>query len=286
MTRLLQSELFRLSRRLMPRVLVLIMVGTVLLLYLVMWTAARAATEQESPEQTTDLQVKLRLNLRVGVVRDFGLTQLVHPLASILVVILSASTVGSEYGWGTIRAILPRAGGRTMFLTAKLASLGLFVLIVVVLGFLVALGASAFITPAEGLQGGLGARFLPETLAALARTVYVMLPYVAIAVAIAVLTRSGAAGIGAGLAILLIEGPITGLIGAAGGPFAWIPKLLVSANVRAIMRLNIVDPATTLTDTSNSLLSPWAAAGVLAVYTAASLGFAFWRFQSRDITSG
>ena len=281
MARLLQSELFRLSRRLMPRVLVLIQAGVVALLYLVLWTAVRAATEEDSSGQIEDL----RQSLRLSAVRDFGLS-LVLQVGTILAVILSASSFGTEYGWGTIRTILPRSSGRAAFLAAKLVSLGLFIILIVLLGFVVAFGASALVTSAEGLEGGLGEQFWPRTIAAIVRVMFVMLPYVAIAAAMTVWTRSTATGIGVGLAMLIVEGTLSTVISAAGGPFELVPKVLPAANVQAVLQANIVDPETSLSEANGDLLSPWAAAGVLAVYTAASLGFAFWRFQSRDITSG
>jgi ABC-type transport system involved in multi-copper enzyme maturation permease subunit len=281
MAHLLQSELFRLSRRLMPRALLLIEVGIVVLLYLLLWSAVRTASSSNQSENIENL----RESLRLGVVRDFGLG-LAHQVGTILVVILSASTVGTEHSWGTIRTILPRASGRSAFLSAKVVSLALFVVVVVLLGFVAAFLASALVTSAEGLDGGLGDRFLPDTLAALGRAMYTMLPYAAIAVGVAVWTRSGAAAIGVGLAALIIEGPLTGAIAAAGGPFEILPKILISANVQAVMRANVVDPDASFVDTSRDLLNPWAAALVLAGYTAGALALAYWRFQKRDITSG
>lgn len=281
MARLLRSELFRLSRRLMPRVLILIQAGTVALLYMVLWTAVRAATEQDAPGQIEDL----RQNLRIGAVRDFGLG-IVLQVGTILAVILSASMFGTEYSWGTIRTLLPRARGRASFMAAKFISLGLFVVLIVLLGFVVAFVASALVTSAEGLQGGLGEQFWPHTFAAIGRVMYVMLPYVAIAAATTVWTRSTAAGIGVGLAMLIVEGTLSSVISAAGGPFALLPKVLPAGNVQAVLRANIVDPETSLSDTTRDLLSPWAAAGVLAAYTIGSTALAFWRFQTRDITSG
>jgi ABC-2 type transport system permease protein len=278
---LLRSELFRLSRRLMPRILLLILVASVLALYLLLWTAVRSGGRGARAQDLEDL----KSNLQISAVRDFGLS-LVSQVGTILVVILAASVVGTEFGWGTIRTVLPRAKGRLSFLTAKLATLALFVIVVVVLGFLVAFGASALVTAAEGMDGGLGDQFLPHTLASLGRTVYVMLPYLALAFTMALWTRSSAAGIGVGLALLILEGPITAAIGGAGGVFEWIPKLLLGANVQAVMRANVPESSRSFSETTRELLSPWAAAGVLALYTAGSLAFAYLRFRGRDITTG
>jgi ABC-type transport system involved in multi-copper enzyme maturation permease subunit len=151
---------------------------------------------------------------------------------------------------------------------------------------LVAFVASALITSAEALGGGLGEQFLPRTITALLRTMFAMLPYMAIAFAAAVVTRSGGAGIGIGLAMLIVEGPITAALAAIGGPFEWIPRLLISSNTDAVMSANRVGTDSTFSQASSNALDPWPAAGVLLIYIAAALGFAFWRFRGRDITSG
>ena len=276
---LLRAELFKLSRRTMPRILLLILVLGVLALYLVLWLATQAETAGADAQSVEDL----RDSLRVEEVRDSGL-DLVRTLATILLVILGVTTITNEYSWGTIRTLLPRAGSRPAFLTAKLLLLLFAVVIAVVLGYAAALTASVVVSSAEGLGTDLGAGFLPHTLAALARTAFVMLPYVMLGFLVALWTRSTAAGIGIGLSVLFLEGLGVQVLNALGGRFARVPEVLLSENVAAVMRANRVAGGSLAEDTD--LPSAWRGAVVLTAYIVAYVALAYRRFLTRDITSG
>lgn len=278
---LLRSEIFRLTRRLMPRILLLILAAVVLAFYLIFWAVSRSA---QTPAQQVEV-AELREGLQLNAVRAAGLG-LVQSVGAVLVVILAASAIATEFGWGTIRTLLPRGAGRTPFLTAKLVALLLFLAVVVLLGYLVALGASIFVTALEDLDTGLGGDFLPQTLAALGRTAYVMLPYLALTFLVALWTRSTAAGIGIGLSVLFLEGLFTSLITLGDSPLERLPAALLSRNVDAVMAPNSAGLGGTFAQPATDLPDPWRAAGVLALYIAAFIGLAYWVFRRRDITAG
>ena len=230
---LLRSELFRLTRRAMPRVLLLILVAALAAFYLLLWTVVRNSAEEPSGLDVSGI----RDGLRVGAARATGLS-LVQQAGTVLVVIVAASTVATEFTWGTIRTLLPRSDGRSALLTAKLIALLLFVAVTVLVGYLAALGASALVTALEGLDRDLGPQFLSRTLASLARTAYVMLPFLALAFLVAVWARSSAAGIGIGLAVLFLEGLLTSLMTAAGGPLERVADAMPGRNVEALLNAN------------------------------------------------
>lgn len=266
---LLRSELFRLSRRWLPRVLLLILVAGIVLLYGLFWF-----TIETQAETSTE-----RGLARVGATTEFGLL-VVAQLGTILAVIMGSSLIGTEFGWGTIRTLLPRARTRSALLGAKLVALLLFVSLLVVLGYVVALGMSALVTVAADLERSTGANFLGRSLASLVRTVYTMLPYAALAVLVAVWSQSNAAGIGVGLAVYFLENLI---VGNAGDALGWLPNALLSRNVDTILDLNDVSRGTA---PAPDVSSVWQAAGVLGLYIAAFLALSFWTFRRRDITSG
>ncbi|MFN8556148.1 MAG: ABC transporter permease [Dehalococcoidia bacterium] len=276
MTALLLSELFRLSRRVMPRVLLIVLVLVVLLLYLLIWSFIRLAAQQGGLGAPGADEVGL------GSVVPFGLN-IVQNVGTILVVILAASMMGTEFGWGTVRTLLPRSAGRAAFLTAKLVTLCLFVALVVLVGFVVALAGGSLVTVVERLDTPLPANFVAHLGGSVLRTMYVMLPYGALAFMLAVLTRGTAAGIGAAMAIRFLEEPILMILALAGDRLAWLPNALLSRNTGALMRLNSPD-AGRFDFSPIATLDPWPAAGVLALYTAGFIAIAFWRFQQRDIT--
>ena len=281
MTALLRSELFRLSRRLMPRILLVILAALIIVIYLILWVIVRNPPPETSARELDDL----RSSIELDGVRETGL-DLVRQVGSVLGVILGASIISTEFTSGTIRTILPRATGRSPFLTAKLLTLLLFVVLVVVLGFLVALLASGLVTALEDLDSDVGAGFAGSSLAAMGRTAFVMLPYVAFSFMVALWTRSTAVGIGIGLSILFLEGLAGSLMTAIGGPLARVPEALLSENVRAITEANDRGDDSAFLPPDNGLPGIWRAAGVLTLYTAAFIALAYWRFRSRDITGG
>ena len=274
---LLRSELFRLSRRWMPRVLLLILAAVVVVFYLLLWTVLLA---DEGGTDAADLRDALRL----AAVRDVGLT-VVAQLGSVLLVILAASTIATEYSWGTIRTLLPRATSRTAPIVAKLIALLAFATVLAGLGFAVAVGASALVTTLEDLPGGVGPDFWPETIAALGRTVFTMLPYGALAFLVALWGRSSAAGISVGLVVLLLEGLVTTLLSALGDVLDWLPAVLLSENASAVLAASNTGTTEGFAP-GDDLPDPWRAAAVLAAYTAAFVALAIWRFRGRDVTSG
>ncbi len=279
MAGLLQSELFRLARRPMPRVLLLILLVAVAALYLVFWSVLRAQGTELQPQQVAEL----RDQIRPATVRSAGLS-LVHQVGTVLAVILAASLIASEYGWGTVRTVLPRSPGRAPFVTAKLLVLALFAAVLVLVGYLTALSTSLLLARLEHLDAALGTAALPRTLAALARTLFVMSPYMALAFLAALWFRSTAPGIGLGLAVLFLESLVTNLLRLQGGALGHVPEALLAVNVQAVLAANAAGLPTT-TSTTPNLPDAWRAAAVLAAYTAAFVTLAYWRFLRRDITA-
>src|SRR6266536_5537930 len=138
---LLPSELFRFSRRAMPRIMLLILAGIIVGLYLLLWSVTRTQLEGTNARDIESLRDSLRLHS----VRECGLG-LTQQIGTILAVIAGATAISNEFGWGTIRTMLPRASSRFAFLSAKLLALLLFVLLMSVFGLVVSLVASGLVT--------------------------------------------------------------------------------------------------------------------------------------------
>ena len=125
---------------------------------------------------------------------------LLHSLGIILIVILASSTIGIEYGLGTLRTTLAKGVGRWQLIASKallLALLGAAALLVVSIAI-----AISSIVAALTLQDAAGAASSggwPEVAMAYGKTVYGLLPYVALGMFFAVLTSSS----GVGTAIVL-----------------------------------------------------------------------------------
>jgi len=180
----------------------------------------------------------------------------------------------SEFSWGTIRTLLPRTAGRSSFLTAKLITLGLFVALVVILGFLAALVGSVLVTAFNDLDGSLGDNFVGQLLGAAVRAAYVIVPYAAMAFVIALWSRSSAAGIAIPIIVFYAEVLLT----PAFASVEWLPNALIySANISSLVDSDAVLEA-------DELPGRWQAAGVLGAYVTAFISLAYARFLTRDVT--
>jgi ABC-type transport system involved in multi-copper enzyme maturation permease subunit len=261
----------------MPRVLLGIAVLIIVFLYSLFWVILR--TDSGTP---TDLH-QLRQNLSLAAVRGTGLG-FVASFGTTVVIILTASLIGSEFSWGTIRTILPRARSRSAFLTAKVLTAVLFAVAVTLIGAAVALLASGIVTVTDHLDSGLGPDGAARLVESVGRTFYTMLPYVALTLCVTVWTRSVAAGIGIGVSFLFLQGAVVELISLAGGPFDRLPGALIDRNVQALLSVNSAGLRDNYFSTTQVMPSPWQAAGVLGFYTIALVALAYYGIGRRDIT--
>jgi len=259
---LLRFELFKLTHRMMPRVLLLLTATAPVAAYVLL-----GATAKEGTSELNDL--------RIVHVYDNGMF-IVYQLGMIVTVTLAASTIATEFGWGTIRTVLPRTAGRSAFLTAKFIWLSIFVAVAVVLGFVAALVGSALVTEMRNLDSGLGPRFVGHSLESVLRTAYVVVPYAALAFVVALWSRSSAAGIAIPIIVFYSEVLLTPLFTSTGA-LDWVPHALIYNNITALLNSNTIL-------SKEDLPGRWQAAAVLAAYMMAFVSLAYGRFLTRDVT--
>ncbi|MCY3913204.1 MAG: ABC transporter permease subunit [Chloroflexi bacterium] len=130
----------------------------------------------------------------------------------ILMMILAASTAGTEYGWGTLRTVLVKGVGRWQLLAVKtlvigLASAGLSAAVLATVGVA---SVVATLTLEDGALVGAGE--WSEFAIAFGKLIYVYLPYVALAVLMSVLTSSSGMGIAIGVGYYVIESIVVGIL--------------------------------------------------------------------------
>ena len=210
-----------------------------------------------------------------------------HYIGVFLVMILGASAVGTEYGWGTLRTALTRGTGRQGFLTAKALSLVLLSvagLLIVSLTVVVSSLITASLTLNDG--GWLGDTGLWSTVAVMfGKAVYGLMPYIVLALFLTVLTSSSSMGIALSLSYYFVE---LILVSILGGLFDWfnnVSDFLIGTNTTAWMTETGVE-----TTGGNAALFDIAdlpgalhAFLVLLAYMVVMSGAAFWLFQRRDI---
>lgn len=271
MIRALRSEVFRLVRRRMPWMLLAIQAAVIVLLYFLLWLSLEGAQDVVTADDASEVRDMLTLRETAG---GTGLG-LVYVVAGIMAVILSASVIATEYGWGTVRTLLPRTSGRGSFLVAKFVVLVAFAGAVSATGMLSALAASLAVTPLAGLDTSTGDDFALHVVASIALSSVVLLPYAAIAFTVALLARSTAAGIGVGLAMFFLEAQFVSLLSAAGGIVEASTNALLTPNVSAVISLAGPDP-----DGASAVTRGFA---VVLAYTVGFAVLSLWRFRRRDV---
>ncbi|MBI2918462.1 MAG: ABC transporter permease subunit [Chloroflexi bacterium] len=197
----------------------------------------------------------------------------------ILLAILAASTVGTEYGWGTVRTVLARGTGRAPYLAGKLALLAL----VGAAGLVVLAGVTSVSSLVAGALAGVGIESSGwgHAANALGKTWSVLVVYTIVTSFVTVLTRSAAAGMAMGLGYFFAEQIIVAIFSAL---FDWFPKVADYFLIRNITEWGggfaLQGPG--LDGNGGSEIR---ALLVLAAYTVVSGLMAFWLFRRRDLTS-
>ena len=132
----------------------------------------------------------------------------------IVIIILAASAMGVEYGWGTLRMVLTKGTGRWQFFTGKMLALVLMAtagLVIVAATVSISSLIAALTLPAPGDGAALadaGGDRLEVTLTfvrLLGKVLYAFLPYMMLALCCAVLTSSAATAIAVTLTYRMVE---------------------------------------------------------------------------------
>jgi ABC-type transport system involved in multi-copper enzyme maturation permease subunit len=205
----------------------------------------------------------------------------------ILIVILAASMVGTEYAWGTLRAVLLKGTGRWSLLGSKVALLALLAAgaLVIVDGLTVLSSLLASALTAEAPSGGSTAEWGPS-LVMMGRSWFALLPYLALAACLTVLTSSSAVGMALTLGYYFGEQIAVAILLNVFDWFRTVADYLLGRNVTAWM----------IADRGEGLQGAFVGLGafgefpgglhaflVLVVYIVVLGAIAFRVFQRRDV---
>lgn len=212
----------------------------------------------------------------------------IHGIGVFLIVILTASILGTEYRWRTLRSILSRGTGRWQYLASKVLLLALLVgaalLIVMAL-------ASISSVIAAALSGDAPARFSSsarwiDVPIAFGKGWFGLLPYMVLTAFFTVLTTSSAAGTAISLVYCYGEAIIAAIFLSLFTWFETVASYLLDRNVTAwmtsgndtlVVNLFLGGGFGTLPSALHAFL-------VLTVYIAALGGLALWLFRRKDLT--
>jgi len=291
--RLVGMELYKLSRRMMSKVLGIISVLTVVLVFLLL--ALLSAVEST---HSTSVLLLLPLSLYVAI-------QIAFTLGRILIVILVGVITGAEYSAGTIRLMFTRGPSRTQFLLSKIGAavscivigvLGI-TLISIVLGQV--LNLLTGVVPRFIVGNSLNAAWLGHALLYLLITMLGLFVYAMMALFLATLARSTAAGIAGVLVWALVIEPVLGVAcngiasitnGATADLLRAIPDYFIGNNISALQQNQEValfpGSIVQLAAQANPRpLSDIHALLVLAGYLILFIGLAWWVNERRDVTN-
>jgi ABC-type transport system involved in multi-copper enzyme maturation permease subunit len=201
---------------------------------------------------------------------------IVQTLALILIAILTASAIGIDYGAGTLRSVLTQGVGRWPYLTAKIITLA-------VIGFLGLVAALATVAISSVIASAIASAPDGATTAtwsdagiALWKAWSSTLPYLALTTFVTVFARSSAAGMAIGLGYYFAEQLIVALFSNLFSWFQNVADFFLVRNISGWVGGSGGLAAGALPDQTHAAI-------VLAVYTIALGGIAFWLFERRDV---
>ncbi len=262
---LVKAESHKLRRRWMFWILLGLAIGITQIPY---WAAYAAG----------DPDLRLRLPESVSSGLAFG-----HGLTVILIIIWTASALGSEYGWGTFRTVLVRGTGRWQFLAAQFSLMSATVLV-----WLVAIAVGVAISSVVGAllsAEGFGiAGSFPDVGEVLGRSLYAVLPYIALTMFFVVLTSS--AGVATAITLgymFIVEGVIVPVLAEFVKGFDVVADFILGTAVRAWMASGGTEGGGFFGRGPDDLVGPVQAFLVILVYIAALSAATVYLFNRKDI---
>ena len=269
MLSLIRVEFFKLRKRWMPYVLLLVLLASILIPLVVSYINYQSeVNEFENPMWKEVLVLPTAME---------GIFNSIPGLGIILIAILAASTVGTEYGWGTLRQTLARGTSRPRYLTSKLLSIAIvaFIGVIIAIAFgLIATIITSMIVEGEIIWGS----FIGYFFASLGRTLLVLVVYISMATFFSVLLRSSALGIMVTIAWFIGESIIGALLSMSTGWLADISQYLIMFNTGELLALNSLNP-------QGDITSWWQSAGILLAYSTVFISLSYHRFQRQDLTA-
>lgn len=210
----------------------------------------------------------------------------VHGISVILVAILTASLIGSEFGWGTLRMVLSRGTGRWQILTAKLVLIALLAAAGLAIASLATAVGSLVMTSLVSERPEQPVEWA-DAAATFGRAWFALLPYAALAALVAVVASSTVAEITAAVTYLFTEWIVAALI---LNTFDWaaqnVADFMLGRNITAWLVGSEGGEIQVPLGTSTHLgefPDMWQAFLVLSAYVAVMGLLAFWSLHRKDV---
>ena len=204
----------------------------------------------------------------------------------VLALMLGVLTVGSEYGWGTLRTLFTQGPGRLRVFGAKLiavaATLLVFVLVVYVLGAL----ASWAIAANEGVEVSWPSASL--LVRGIAGGWLIFAVWAALGILLAVVTRGTALAVGIGILYAFVVEGLLSALAREVNVLDGLVEFFVRANGYSLVAVLGVSADDVSDSGPGSFSGPFVAGGqallVLSVYLVGFVLAAGWLLRRRDVT--
>jgi ABC-2 type transport system permease protein len=274
MTDTIAFEWFKLSKRWMPRIILVLLLGLTILAF---WGYG-----------TRNIG-RANIFLPRGWLAALAFCSFFAPF---FWPVLGGSWAGNEYGWGSIRSVLTRRPERITHVLSALVVLLVAVLIGIVSIVVVATAASVVVTALTGhpiwTQGIWSGAFAGALVKGILTAWFVSSFYLVLAYGAAVVTRSAAVGIGFGIGSTLAEVVLRELLSALGGVWntiaAHFPFVYSQDMITRVVGPSLI-PGTSLARVDPGTPSAGASLIALAIYGAVVLVAALVAVRTRDVTA-
>lgn len=312
MLRLIGVEFFKLKRRWLPYILLLVLLAFMVITILGAYFSYQSWMDQspdtypntqiidgpgisgEEPDVTiivpgggipTEVIEMWKESLVLPTSME-GVFRSIQGLGTFLVIILAASVVGTEYRWGTLRQMLAKGTSRPRYLGAKVLALAIAVMagviIAVIVGFIIGIITTILV------EGGvnwdfLSINYIGNLFASMGRTLLIFGVYLTLAFFFTTLLRSSTSSIAIGLVLIFAETIIIGMLSNSTGWLADITPYIIGFNVQELAALN--SPGMYPVGFQESTKPWWQSAGILLTYGLTFLAAAFYFFRRQDLTA-
>lgn len=274
MSSLIKMELLKLVKRPMTWVLIILLLGGT--------GFGTVVSLLNLGEVTPELRESILQRLTLPGIFPWT-AEFIYIFGAIMLAILAASSIGSEYSWGTLRPMLATGVSRARFLGAKVVALAVVALAFVLLTLLQSAVLAVPIALANDRPAvpTLDAAWLLDLAAIIGRSYLTVLVPMAIAFLVSLVGRSQAAGIGAALGLLIGEQIVALLLLSLGLDWSRaLVKLFPGRNSMLLIEtynaFGAVAPPSGAVSESRALLT-------LFAYGIICLAVSFVIFRRRDI---
>ena len=274
----IRAELFKLRKRKMTWIMIIVLAAFFCLIFFAVY-GITASPPERMPHEGLETMRNL-ITFPDAFKMIFSTAQ---NIGAILLTIIVASSVGNEYGWGTIRQTLIRKGIRYQYVASKLVAFIVYALIVIafIIGFCLALLTTQWINGALNWDF-MTVSYVGELFTMYGWTFYGLLVYILLAILLSLVGRSAIVGIGGTLGYYFVESIAISIFNQSGGWLAEIPNYLIGHNISAILPTTMMQGPFA---SSGALPSTLYASTVLAIYCVVFLGLSLYLFKRRDVTA-